>query len=79
MIEDREAERRKRVVRGNSLSSGVAETEEWWNLDKVESFYRECCAGCDEEPDPAITVAFKVRALAVILTAGIKKDFILMY
>ncbi|KAF8066528.1 hypothetical protein FPV67DRAFT_1767437 [Lyophyllum atratum] len=62
-IEDRELERRRRVVRGNSSSSNgttnAEETEDWWSLDKVESFYRECCAGCDEEPDPAITVAFK--------------------
>ncbi|KAG5637415.1 hypothetical protein H0H81_004673 [Sphagnurus paluster] len=58
-IEDRELERRKRVVRGNLLSPGGLETEDWWSLEKVESFYGECCAGCDEEPDPAITVAFK--------------------
>jgi len=57
-IEDREAERRRRVVRGNSI--GPNETEEWWNLDKVESFYRECCASREEEPDPAISAAFKV-------------------
>jgi protein phosphatase 1 regulatory subunit 37 len=59
-IEDREAERRKRVVRGNSISPGANETEDWWNLDKVESFYRECCASREEKPDPAITAAFKV-------------------
>ncbi|KAF8879272.1 hypothetical protein BD779DRAFT_1552376 [Infundibulicybe gibba] len=58
-IEDKEAERRKRVVRGNSIGPGVGDTEEWWSLDKVESFYRECCAGCEEEPDSLITVAFK--------------------
>ncbi|TFK36219.1 hypothetical protein BDQ12DRAFT_687045 [Crucibulum laeve] len=58
-IEDREAERRKRVLRGNSTGPGIDETEEWWSMDKVESFYRECCAGCEEEPDPAITVALK--------------------
>lgn len=55
-IEDREAERRKRVLRG---SSSGPDNEEWWTLDKVESFYRECCEGCDESPDPAITTAFK--------------------
>ena len=59
-IEDREAERRKRVVRGNSTGSGANETEDWWNLDKVESFYRECCASREELPDSAITAAFKV-------------------
>ncbi|KAG2357028.1 hypothetical protein BDR07DRAFT_1421401 [Suillus spraguei] len=56
-IEEREAERRRRVVRGNSI--GPNETEDWWNLDKVESFYRECCASREEEPDPAISAAFK--------------------
>lgn len=59
-IEDREAERRRRVVRGNSTGPGTNETEEWWNLDKVESFYRECCASREEQPDPAISAAFKV-------------------
>jgi protein phosphatase 1 regulatory subunit 37 len=59
-IEDREAERRKKVVRGNSNSPGGQDVDEWWSMDKVESFYRECCAGCEEEPDPAITVALKV-------------------
>jgi protein phosphatase 1 regulatory subunit 37 len=59
-IEVRELERRRRVVRGAPSSPG-AEPEGWWNMDKVLSFYRECCAGCDEEPDPAIAAAFKVR------------------
>ncbi|KAG5644426.1 hypothetical protein DXG03_008521 [Asterophora parasitica] len=58
-IEDREYERRKRVVRGNASGPGATDTEEWWSMDKVESFYRECCAGCEEEPDPAITLALK--------------------
>jgi protein phosphatase 1 regulatory subunit 37 len=58
-IETREAERRRRVVRANSISSGKDE-EDWWSLEKVESFYRECCAGCQERPDPAISAAFKV-------------------
>ena len=56
-IEDKEKERRKRVVRG---SPGGQAFEEWWSMDKVESFYRECCAGCDEHPDPAIKAALKV-------------------
>lgn len=56
-IEDKEKERRKRVVRG---SPSGQEFEEWWSMDKVESFYRECCAGCDEQPDPAIKAALKV-------------------
>jgi len=61
-IEEREAERRRRVVRGNSasLGSGTDTDDEWWSMDKVDSFYKECCAGCDEHPDPAISAAFKV-------------------
>ncbi|KAG7440205.1 RNI-like protein [Guyanagaster necrorhizus] len=47
-VEERERERRKRVIRG-----------EGWTMDKVESFWRECCAGCDEDPDPLISIAFK--------------------
>ena len=39
---------------------GSAEPEEWWSMDKVDTFYRECCLGCEEEPDPAISAAFKV-------------------
>lgn len=58
-VEEREAERRRRVVRGNPVGS-ANETEDWWNLDKVESFYRECCASREEQPDAAITAAFKV-------------------
>ncbi|KAJ6452773.1 hypothetical protein C8R45DRAFT_1083260 [Mycena sanguinolenta] len=82
-IEDRERERRRRVVRANSTaslsgsgdaasvrtqSSGGAKDgngkegggeEEWWSMDKVESFYRECCEGCQEVPDKGITAAFK--------------------
>ncbi|PPQ80139.1 hypothetical protein CVT25_001438 [Psilocybe cyanescens] len=58
-IEEREQERRKKVVRGSPNSPGGQDSDEWWSMDKVESFYRECCAGCEEEPDPAITVALK--------------------
>ena len=58
-VEEKETERRKRIVRGNSI--GPDDTEEWWTLDKVESFYRECCASREEEPDPAVSASFKVR------------------
>jgi protein phosphatase 1 regulatory subunit 37 len=57
-IEEKELERRKRVVRGESISGNGA--DDWWSMDKVESFYRECCAGREEEPDPAVSTAFKV-------------------
>ncbi|KAI9455536.1 hypothetical protein HD554DRAFT_269836 [Boletus coccyginus] len=56
-IEEKEMERRRRIVRGNSI--GPNDTEEWWSLEKVESFYRECCASREEEPDPLVSVAFK--------------------
>ncbi|KAJ7193135.1 hypothetical protein GGX14DRAFT_593226 [Mycena pura] len=69
-IEVRERERRRRVVRANSvgngstdsasvLTVGSGEEAEWWAMDKVESFYRECCEGCQEPPDKGITAAFK--------------------
>ncbi|KAJ7229308.1 hypothetical protein B0H12DRAFT_1212926 [Mycena haematopus] len=79
-IEDRERERRRRVVRANSTASlssvangndaasvrtqssgreGGGEEGEWWAMEKVESFYRECCEGCQEVPDGGITAAFK--------------------
>ena len=64
-IEDKEKERRKRVVRG---SPGSQEFEEWWSMDKVESFYRECCAGCDEPPDPAIKAVLKVLGNDLFVT-----------
>ena len=37
------------------------EYEEWWSMDKVEAFYRECCEGREEEPFPGISAAMKVR------------------
>ncbi|KAI9465794.1 hypothetical protein BJY52DRAFT_1113105 [Lactarius psammicola] len=57
-IEQREAERRRRVVRGNSISQG-GDPDEWWGLETVESFYRECCASRDDPPLPEISTAFK--------------------
>jgi protein phosphatase 1 regulatory subunit 37 len=47
---------------GSSISSGASDADDWWSLDKVESFYRECCAGSEEELDPAVSAAFKVRS-----------------
>ncbi|KAN0132000.1 hypothetical protein V8E53_010280 [Lactarius tabidus] len=57
-IEQREAERRRRVVRGNSISQG-GDPDDWWGLEKVESFYKECCASRDDPPLPEISAAFK--------------------
>ncbi|KAJ7123492.1 hypothetical protein C8R44DRAFT_620615 [Mycena epipterygia] len=71
-IEERERERRRRVVRAGSTGTStdsasvltastgsVEDAETWWAMDKVESFYRECCEGCQEVPDKGITAAFK--------------------
>jgi hypothetical protein len=66
LIEEKEAERRKRVVRRNSVSSTSrepSESDEWWHMDQVESFYRECSTGREDNPDPAISAAFKVWLL----------------
>ncbi|KAI0042771.1 RNI-like protein, partial [Auriscalpium vulgare] len=59
-IEQREAERRRRVVRGNSVSQSDA--DDWWSLERVESFYRECCASRDDVVVPEISAAFKAAA-----------------
>ncbi|KAH8103400.1 RNI-like protein [Cristinia sonorae] len=57
-IEEREAERRKRVVRRNSVNTESSQPEDtWWSMEQVESFYRECCIGREEEPDPGISKA----------------------
>jgi protein phosphatase 1 regulatory subunit 37 len=64
-IEEREAERRRRVVRRNSVSPDAASPDEqWWSIEQVESFYRECCVGREEAPDPGISAAILVRCLA---------------
>ncbi|KAF9016009.1 RNI-like protein [Hymenopellis radicata] len=67
-IEVQEMERRAWVVRGDSVSSssvsidGELPGDEWWSMDKVDSFYKECCAGCDEQPDASVSAAFKHAA-----------------
>jgi protein phosphatase 1 regulatory subunit 37 len=60
-IEDQEAERRRKIIRGSPNCLGGLEPEDWWSMDRVDSFYRECCQGCEEEPDPAVSAAFKVH------------------
>lgn len=71
-IEEREAERRRRIVRGNSAVSDVNTPDAWWNMDKVESFYRECCVGREEVPDAGISAAFKV---CLIIRAAYRETF----
>ena len=73
-IEDREADRRRRLVTGGASGNenGAEQSDDasdWWSLDKVESFYRECAAGSEEEPDPAISFAFKVRVFWPLVIA----------
>lgn len=63
-IEERERGRRARLVRGNSVTSfhsgRSGPQEEWWNIEKVEQFYKECCWGREEPIDPKVVVAIKV-------------------
>ncbi|KAJ6574419.1 hypothetical protein B0H19DRAFT_1124428 [Mycena capillaripes] len=47
------------VVTTSTREREGGEESEWWAMDKVESFYRECCEGCQEPPDKGITAAFK--------------------
>lgn len=58
-IEQRELERRRRIVKG-SPSASTGESEEWWSMDKVESFYKECSTSRDDSPSSEISNAFKV-------------------
>jgi protein phosphatase 1 regulatory subunit 37 len=58
LAEQREAERRRTVVRGNSYTQ---DQDAWWSSEKVETFYRECCRGREEDPLSAISTALKVR------------------
>ena len=64
-VEAREAERRRRIVKGSSHGPSGSEVEEWWSMDRVESFYQECCAGREEQPHADISAALKVRNLWV--------------
>lgn len=66
-VEAREAERRRRIVRGVSFGPASNETEEWWSMERVESFYQECCVGREEQPHPGISAALKVRCPLVNL------------
>ena len=57
LAEQREADRRRNIVRGNSYSQ---DQDPWWTTEKVETFYKECCRGREEEPLPSISAALKV-------------------
>lgn len=63
----KEAERRKRIVRANSLGPDIPPAEDdWWSMDQVEGFYRECCEGREEFPVAPISAALKVRLLYLL-------------
>ncbi|KAJ3980797.1 hypothetical protein F5890DRAFT_1477438 [Lentinula detonsa] len=51
-VEDRERERRKRVVCGEPESGSG-----WWTMEKVDGFYRECCKASDVKPEEVISQA----------------------
>ncbi|KAI0037180.1 hypothetical protein K488DRAFT_39518 [Vararia minispora EC-137] len=57
IIEQRELERRRRVVRGNSV--GGSDADEYWSMERVELFYRECCASREESPVSEVSNALK--------------------
>ncbi|KAH7099969.1 RNI-like protein [Auriculariales sp. MPI-PUGE-AT-0066] len=66
LVEDKERDRRRRVMRGNSFSTPVGTPisehpplDDWWTADKVASFYNECCTGREEEPNPHIVAALR--------------------
>lgn len=65
-IEERERTRRARLVRGNSVSSlrslaqnGNTHADNFWSLDRVEQFYKECCLGREEPIDLRVVNAIK--------------------
>lgn len=47
---------------------GVVQKEEdgWWSLDKVETFYTECCAGREEVANPNVSAALHVRVPTIL-------------
>ncbi|KIJ24330.1 hypothetical protein M422DRAFT_274922, partial [Sphaerobolus stellatus SS14] len=58
-IELKEAERRRRIVRSNSTGPLDKEEDDWWGMDKVETFYTECCASREEAALPAVLKALR--------------------
>lgn len=66
-IELKEAERRRRIVRSSSVTSVNGENKEeddWWSMDKVETFYKECCIGREEAVNPIVTTALRVTVFS---------------
>ncbi|VDB95667.1 unnamed protein product [Peniophora sp. CBMAI 1063] len=56
-IEQREAERRRRVTRGNSQSG--TDADDFWSMERVDVFYHECCASREEQPNLELSRAFR--------------------
>lgn len=67
-VEEKERDRRRRVMRGNSFTAPSPNPaidppsveDDWWTADKVTSFYSECCAGREDEPQPQVVAALRV-------------------
>lgn len=47
-----------------------SEEDIWWSMQKVESFYKECCEGCEEEPVPEVIKAFQVSPRLIHCSAS---------
>lgn len=43
-----------------SVNGDSKEEEEWWSMDKVETFYKECCIGREETANPVVSTALRV-------------------
>ena len=56
---------------GDTERSRISEQDEWWSMDKVEAFYRECCEGREEAPFPGISAVMKVRLLSCAIYSQI--------
>jgi protein phosphatase 1 regulatory subunit 37 len=54
------------IPEGDESGHGDNEEEEadYWGMDKVESFYRECCESREDFPHPRISAALKVGHLS---------------
>jgi protein phosphatase 1 regulatory subunit 37 len=63
-VEEREQERRRTVVRGNSF---LQDKDAWWSMERVDSFYRECCQGREELPNSLVSSALLVRPCYIFI------------
>lgn len=45
-----------------SANSENKDEDDWWSMDKVETFYKECCIGREETVNPIVTTALRHAA-----------------